>query len=222
MYVYAHNVTGWWTSQSSQPAPAAVSTRAPLSWTGTLHSEAQDERKSEQAVKGRHGAQIRSRCASNVRIVGEKRGPNGGEKTDDQTDRLGQACARKSGRPGDAFGPRGVSRTNSYADHRQRCSCQSDHDGNHQVAMPWPAIAFTPNRPMAAVRGGGARFVCTALSADGTSPSICRQRAAPALAEFELRTPIWKWFDYFSRLLLVDIPAEATRSPAGRDRGLVH
>jgi hypothetical protein len=31
--------------------------------------------------------------SSNVRIAGEKRCPNGGEKTDEQTDRLGQACA---------------------------------------------------------------------------------------------------------------------------------
>jgi hypothetical protein len=45
----------------------------------------------------------------------------------------------------------------------------------------------------------------------------------PALAEFALRTPIWKRFDCFSRLRLgwSDISADANRSPAGQDKGLV-
>jgi len=74
-----------------------------------------------------------ARYASKVRIVGEKRCLNGGEKTDDQTDR--SSLRRKSGRPGDAFGPRGVSRNNRYADHRQRCGRQSDHHGSDQLAI---------------------------------------------------------------------------------------
>jgi len=93
---------------------------------------------------------------------------------DRRTDRSTRSSMRrKCGRLGDAVGPRGVSRTNSYADHRQRCGRQSDHDGNDQVVEPRsdaePKIAFTPNRPMEAVMRGGARLFCTALSADGTS-----------------------------------------------------